>query len=69
MEKKSREEELGHRVESSVKGRQFIRVEIRHIPTPDAEWRLRRAIDILLSAAATERKGNANAREEEPLND
>lgn len=40
-------------------------VEIRYTPTPDAESRLSRAIDILLRSAATELQGNVSAKKEE----
>jgi len=68
MAKKSREEDFDPPVKSSKKDKRFIRVEIRHISTPDADWRLRRAIDILLRAAATELKRNVGDKEEEPVN-
>ena len=45
-------------------------VEIRYTPTPDANWRLRRAVDILLRSAATDLEGSVNAKkEEEPPKD
>jgi len=69
MAKKSREEDFDPRIKSSGKDRGFMRVKIRHISTPDADWRLRRAIDILLRAAETELEGNDSDKEEEPVND
>jgi len=42
-------------------------VKVGYVPTPDADWRLRRAIDILLRAAVTEREGSTNTEEEEPV--
>ena len=45
-------------------------VEIRYTPTPDAELRLSRAVDILLRSAATELEGSVSAKkEEEPPKD
>ena len=45
-------------------------VGIRYVPTPDADWRLRRAIEILLRTAARELEGSVNAKkEEEPPKD
>jgi hypothetical protein len=47
------EQHFDLRVKSSGKGEQRLRVvEIRYVPTPDAEERLSRIIDILLKAAA-----------------
>lgn len=60
MEKKSQEKDFGRRVKSSARDRQLMRVEIRHIPTPDAESRLYHAIDILLGSAAGEPEGSTN---------
>lgn len=40
-------------------------VEIRYIPTPDAELRLSRAIDILLMSATREPEGSTNDQKEE----
>ena len=67
--KKSPEEDFGPRVKSSGRDQQFMRVEIRYIPTSDADWRLHRAIDILLRLAANESEGSINAKEEEPPQD
>lgn len=39
-------------------------VRIRYVPTPDADWRLRRAIALLLRAAATVPKGSVGAKKE-----
>jgi len=45
-------------------------VEIRSIPTPDAESRLSRAVDMLLGSAEKELEGGINAeKEEEPPKD
>lgn len=45
-------------------------VKIRYMSTPDADWRLHRAIDILLRTAATELEESINAKkEEEPPKD
>ena len=41
-------------------------VEIRSIPTPDAESRLSRSIDILLVSAAKELEASIDAKIEEP---
>lgn len=40
-------------------------VEIRYTPTPDADWRLRCAVDILLRSAVREPEGSINAKKEE----
>jgi len=40
-------------------------VEIRSIPTPDAESRLSRAVDMLLGSAEKELEGGINAKKEE----
>lgn len=48
------------------KGRRVVRV--GYVSTPDADWRLRRAVDMLLRSAARELEGSINTkREEEPL--
>jgi len=45
-------------------------VGIRYVPTPDANSRLARAIDILLRSAATDLSGSVSAKkEEEPPKD
>lgn len=45
-------------------------VGIRYVPTPDAESRLSRVVDILLRSAARELEGSVSAKkEEEPLKD
>lgn len=54
------------RVKRVMKDRQRLRVvEIRYTPTPDADERLSRAIDILLGAAAGEPEGSTNDQKEE----
>jgi len=57
------------RVKSSGKGEQRLRVvEIRYVPTPDAEERLSRAIEILLKAARSDTshsKENTNTKKKD----
>ena len=56
------------RVKRVNKGRQRLKVvEIRSIPTPDAESRVLRAIDILLVSAAKELEASINVKKEEEL--
>ena len=45
------------------KGPRVVRV--GYVPTPDADWRLRRAIDILLSSATGEPEGSIRPQKEE----
>lgn len=60
------------RVKRVMKDRQRLRVvEIRYVPTPDADERLSRALDILLRSAArkatvSEESTNAKKEEEPP---
>ena len=42
-------------------------VEIRYTPTPDADWSLRRAADILLRSAVRELEGSIDAKKEAEL--
>jgi len=64
------EQHFDLRVKSSGKGEQRLRVvEIRYVPTPEAEERLSRAIEILLKAAARDTslsKGSINSKRKEP---
>lgn len=54
------------RVKRVMKDRQRLRVvEIRYTPTPDADERLSRAIDILLRSAVREPEGSTNVEKEE----
>lgn len=52
------------RVKPSVKQGQRLRVEIGYIPTSNADWRLRRAVDILLRSAVREMEGRIGTKKE-----
>jgi hypothetical protein len=47
------------------KERTNLKVEVRHVPVPDADLRLSRAVDILLGAAG-EPERSINAKKQQP---